>query len=337
MRLDHYNKFHNPIVIQNPNLLKCNHCRKSYKSKKSLERHLKNVHNITTEKRHERVVKVDNNSVSYRGVLFFKVNENKNLFKCSKCDRVVNRKELKRHIKNTHFGSLKCAQCKKYFKSQRFLAIHKETVHKLCSTTHCPICAMPFYGQTPKKRHIWTHYSENDRQEAIARGEKVPSFLERRFPCEKCNSRFRCNAELSIHFKRVHGEGGKELVKKLCGVCGALVTHLRHHTLQCHPTEEDFKHKCSLCDKKFVTHFLLQQHKLRHVEGKPFKCEFCGVDFKGETKYKAHRNRHHGIKPHQCHLCPFATTNSFVLKWHIQRLHEGKFPGIEVQNVQGGL
>jgi len=235
-------------------------------------------------------------------------------------------------------GSFKCTQCKEMFKSKYFVTIHEETVHKLGNTTFCPICSKPFYGKPPLRSHIWTHYSAKDRQEAIARGEKVPAATEKRYQCHKCPLRFRRNAELSTHFKRVHNEeGGEELEKKLCGVCGRFVMDLKRHIRLSHTNEEDYRFKCSVCNKKFVKYTCLKSHKLTHVEGKPFKCEFCGMEFKLEKCYKTHRNGRHLRRPLQCHLCPFSTTtNSFVLKRHIRGVHERKFPDIDVQQIQGG-
>jgi len=189
-RVAHFNKVHRSILI--PNSL-CDLCGKLYKTKTNLKTHKEKMHNILFEKEKDRVLEVDKNNISYRGISLTRVDEHKNLFKCSKCVKVVERKEVWRHVKTTHLDPpflQKCSHCEKTFNNKYRVAKHEKICHKLWNKTFCPICSKPFYGQNPLRSHVWTHYSKEDRQEALARGAKIPVQLKKRSQREKCPPKF---------------------------------------------------------------------------------------------------------------------------------------------------
>ncbi|ODM87712.1 Zinc finger and SCAN domain-containing protein 5A [Orchesella cincta] len=150
------------------------------------------------------------------------------------------------------------------------------------------------------RRHIWTHFSEEDRQEALARGEKVPFGVDRTFQCEKCPSSYTSNAALQKHQRECH-EGQT-------------------------PKQEDFRFVCTVCNRRFTQYTRLKLHKQScHVVEPQFKCEICERGFKLEKRLKEHRlGVHLNQKPFKCEQCPRAFINKPLLKRHVEGVHEGK-------------
>ncbi|ODM90845.1 putative zinc finger protein [Orchesella cincta] len=176
------------------------------------------------------------------------------------------------------------------------------------------------------RNHIWTHYSEQDKAEAVARGEEVPLFLRKEFQCDQCSRSFSYLTLLESHLKEKHGTGEKaEKEKELCGICGAAVTNLHAHTRLKHTKEEDKKFECGICKKKFAYNNHLQNHRrLAHSNQKPFQCDVCGREFKLLKWMETHRFGHEEVKPFESEVCGIGFSRKQVMKRHISTVHEGK-------------
>ena len=89
------------------------------------------------------------------------------------------------------------------------------------------------------------------------------------------------------------------------------------------------KHKCSICNKSFVTPSKLQRHIRTHSKKRPFKCTHpkCGCN-KGFTHKKSlddHIKRVLGIMDFKCTDCGKAFVRSHELVQHM-RVHSGERP-----------
>ncbi|ODM86723.1 putative zinc finger protein [Orchesella cincta] len=202
-----------------------------------------------------------------------------------------------------------------------------QTFHRKPTTPQffCPICARPFFRPDRVKDHGWSHYSEQEKGEALARGEKLPKCYtyKRKFQCNKCSFSFATSLGLEKHFSDRHGEFKRE--KELCGLCGATVVNIKEHMKFKHATEEDKKFECGICKKKFLSNYKLVTHReVAHSDKMPFQCEICGRAFKVERYLKQHLLRHNEVKRFECVICGVRFSLGFLLKRHVESVHEGK-------------
>ncbi|ODM89377.1 PR domain zinc finger protein 5 [Orchesella cincta] len=278
-----------------PKSFHCDKCTFKFAKEKELLRHLKFAHDPASKKKEELKV-LNEKTFSFHGVIITKIGGDKIKYKCSKCGATSPRLGMaKQHVTVKHTKTLKCDQCDMRFAVENSRKKHVERVHTKdpSSACYCPICDCPFYAlKNPPRCHIWTHFSEEDRQDALARGEKVPFGVDRTFQCEKCPS-----------------------------MAGSLATHMRHT-----PKQEDFRFVCTVCNRRFTQYTRLKLHKQScHVVEPQFKCEICARGFKLEKRLKEHRlGVHLNQKPFKCEQCPRAFMRNTILKRHVEGVHEGK-------------
>ncbi|XP_063062634.1 zinc finger protein 37-like isoform X2 [Engraulis encrasicolus] len=120
-----------------------------------------------------------------------------------------------------------------------------------------------------------------------------------------------------------------------CDQCGKKYKHLKcllkHKGLH-HPnseqntvTEELCEYKCDLCDKVCANERSLENHKLVHLEVKPFTCSTCGQGFTALSSLKSHKLIHTGERPYMCTTCGKCFIQSGSLRLH-ERRHSGERP-----------
>ncbi|ODM90844.1 putative zinc finger protein [Orchesella cincta] len=246
-------------------------------------------------------------------------------YKCSKCDAILtNQRTISRsHVVKNHTLIHSCSQCTFTFDCKSALKRHNDLVHNKLPKIECPICARPFTRADNFKSHSWTHYSEQEKAEAVARGEKAPYSHNKseRFQCDQCSRVFYKSKALERHLKERHSNGEKQL----CPLCGASVVDVKRHTMISHTAPENRRFECSMCSKRFVLNNHLQVHRKKaHSTDKPFKCEVCGKDFKFVTNLKEHQLQHSNVKPFECYVCKMAFSRKQVMKRHVASVHEGK-------------
>jgi Zinc finger, C2H2 type len=114
------------------------------------------------------------------------------------------------------------------------------------------------------------------------------------FECDKCGEKLDSKLRLVSHLKN-HRRGNKHQCPN-CNRAFGNIAALKNHCATSHNDANPFKEKrfqCDLCPKKYMTDFLLGQHKLSHDN----------------------------LKGQKCTECPFATNSPYDLKNHIKRIH----------------
>jgi len=267
-------------------------------------------------------------------------------YKCSECNEIVSnqKKTLRRHVVKHHTSLHVCSHCPMRFGSLLRLNRHQVICEKKKNNPKpppitkkpCPICGRVCHVYDLKK-HMWTHYSEQDKADAVARGEMDPSVRNKNqdrqlFHCDQCFKQFASMGRLEAHFKAVHEEDAAatsppEKKKKLCGICGEAVKSLSAHMIK-HQAYQDRRFSCSICSKRFVFLNQLQRHK-NNAHGEQKICEICGKGFKCKKSLGYHMNEHLGLLL-PCSHCDKKFSSKGVLTRHVKNVH-----GISSSNSTG--
>lgn len=115
-----------------------------------------------------------------------------------------------------------------------------------------------------------------------------------------------------------------------CDVKHRLIAHLK-----CHLSGQ--KHKCDICNKTFGNVQSIRKHcEVAHRDVNPykekrFKCEDCPKRYLTDFLLSQHRLSHENLKSQRCPYCSFATNAPYDLKNHIKRIHEATkdYPCVE--------
>ncbi|XP_046396121.1 zinc finger protein 37-like isoform X2 [Ischnura elegans] len=222
-------------------IYKCFHCRKEYRNKYFLAKHIMIIHQKTKQKSDQgkdKFIVAKQADGLYpcaecdrmfrrKQTLQYHVNVVhkglKKQFKCSLCGTYVSRKdELKRHFerKHKHLGDcvpFPCQDCSSVFSSKKNLRDHKRRVHDFNGHMECTVCKKIFNLAYNLNRHMATHQQH------------------REFACEACGKTFKEERCMKMHQRRKHE------VKK--------------------------SHQCGHCNKLFVTKYEVQTHvKVHFIE-----------------------------------------------------------------------
>ncbi|CRK95082.1 CLUMA_CG008560, isoform A [Clunio marinus] len=123
-----------------------------------------------------------------------------------------------------------------------------------------------------------------------------------------------------------------------CDKCGMtldtksrLLSHLNSHV-------RGQKYKCEKCEKSFCNMMSMKKHCAAiHREANPFKekrfkCDKCPKRYLTEFLLGQHKLSHLNLKNQKCNQCSFATNTIYDLKNHIKRIHQSvkSFPCTEL-------
>jgi len=136
--------------------------------------------------------------------------------------------------------------------------------------------------------------------------------------CSLCGKSFK---NIAFHKYKVHSGIVNEC--HLCDFKTSLKCSLRKHIAQVH---EGQTQTCDMCGKVVKE---LKQHKVRgcpYGKKRPhYQCDHCEKSFTLKNGLNRHlRAVHFKIKDHSCAKCNYTTAESFNLRMHIARVHEGK-------------
>ena len=138
-----------------------------------------------------------------------------------------------------------------------------------------------------------------------------------KFPCPKCEMRFRSRREQNTHYRETHDPIMCDKCDKVFNNPASLSVHAYDHM--------EHRFKCDVCDRGFHFQGQLTQHKVLHrKEGKgTFQCMSarCGKWFIRKGDLVVHLECHKK-KDWKCPHCEHVTTCEKYLKTHIKSRHE---------------
>ena len=144
--------------------------------------------------------------------------------------------------------------------------------------------------------------------------------------CQKCDSKFMSETNLSTHIADYH----MEITCKQCDKVLIGNLNLVKHTVTEHPLYPDLDSgksllpTCDICKETFVTNQALKFHQYKHSGVKPYKCKMCDAAFRTPSTLKAHQIQHEDSK-NKCNVCGLKCSTSGKLKIHM-RTHTNEKP-----------
>lgn len=198
-------------------------------------------------------------------------NVQKYIHPCEICGRIFNSiGNLERHkLIHTGVKSHACEQCGKSFARKDMLKEHMR-VHDNIREYLCAEC-----GKGMKTKHALRHHMK------LHKGIKE-------YECKECHRKFAQKVNMLKHYKR--HTGIKDFMCELCGK-----TFSERNTMETHKLIHTGKQwTCSVCDKKYVTDYMLQKHiQLTHDKVEAQSCQLCGTKVSTRASMSRHMRRKH--------------------------------------------
>ncbi|CRK86610.1 CLUMA_CG000447, isoform A [Clunio marinus] len=261
-------------VHENVKPYKCHLCPKSFIQSYALKLHI-NVHNNVR-------YTCDLCAAHFGGKPTLK----KHMIKCSN-GVAVKRSARSNAVERDRYKCLVEA-CKKQFSSRKYLGIHLEKVHDMkfeCFELTCLECQLVFETTGEYSIHVKTHSCN--------------------FVCDLCKLRFRTDAKLQAHIKKLHKEGDDRpfiCPEVDCGARFKRAEHLKGHQLYKHSDERKFE--CNLCDLKFRQRGEFNIHMRVHMNSKPFACWQCNFVCTTSSNLRQHMSLvHNETCIYLCKIC----------------------------------
>ncbi|OXA41788.1 zinc finger protein 76 isoform X1 [Folsomia candida] len=83
------------------------------------------------------------------------------------------------------------------------------------------------------------------------------------------------------------------------------------------------KYECDMCDERFVSPYLLEIHRKRHLNKKEFVCDKCRKTFVTECNLKSHQLTHSDERKFACVVCGVKFKRNSDLLRHMRLQHPG--------------
>ncbi|KAJ8910029.1 hypothetical protein NQ315_003459, partial [Exocentrus adspersus] len=243
-------------------------------------------------------------------------------YRCNSCDHQTKRKDsleahMLLHKDPSQLTWYECNSCGYKAKEKRRLKIHM-LAHKDPSQLkwfECNSCDYKAKHKDYLKRHMMIH--------------KDPSEVTW-YHCDLCSFKTKRQRSLKGHIMLVH-ENTSDKTWYKCDLCN--YKSRRKSLLECHvvihknASKINGWYKCNLCDYKSTSRSSINYHMFRHKDSseiKWYKCDLC--DFKAKRLYvlKNHVESVHEktrstkrLKRHKCDVCDYRATAKAAIRYHM--------------------
>lgn len=271
---------------------KCELCGILLGAKQTVQRHMKNVHELK-----------DPDDVRFKRLAPEYVPQYidgeliENSFACEFCSEKFRTRKLLNAHREKH--ELPCTVCGKVFRGPARLKRHSDDHGRVMT---CTICAMNFSRKHGLESHMKLVHGNDPPQTCVQCGATLYKHNFKIHMAKHAGTKlYRCELEscgkeflhASSYFRHKVSHTGERRYE--CNVCGKKSLqqghHVRHMMLHGEPTQ-----LCEICNKKF--HFIqgLKKHMRRkHSSEQPFLCEQCGESFVSEPKRTEHMKVAHNV------------------------------------------
>jgi len=147
------------------------------------------------------------------------------------------------------------------------------------------------------------------------------------FTCDRCDSVFDTQAQLTYHMQNVHNgdmgpdgddpEGGINEPTLTCSDCGE--GPFDENGLASHKPTCPKKVKCDNCDERFASESEMSVHKATAHPVVNYHCDICNRDFTTSASLKSHKADAHS--PKECKHCHQTFDNKNALNDHLHKEH----------------
>ncbi|XP_062531823.1 zinc finger protein 26 [Bombyx mori] len=210
-----------------------------------------------------------------------------------------------------------CLNCGRKFKLFGTLLSHIITEHNRLTSSNEII---PYKNDLDDSLHIRKHECTFCRKRFLSRRRKelhVRLVHESKTNCPYCAETFRSTKDKDGHIYTVHSD---EISWQSCDKCPAkfrLHEQLHKHTRRVHLKEKNVT--CEVCGMRFFNNGILNMHKVRHSDAKPFQCSICHKHFARKAAMKLHMRIHTNERRYICKLCGKAFVQWSSLQLHLPR------------------
>ena len=216
---------------------------------------------------------------------------------CNLCPTTFSRRKgLLQHIRFVHQKekNFVCSICDKRFSWKNSLTTHVTDIHEQSGSFACNFCEKRYFKERDLKRHESKHSNEKPHQ------------------CDHCGESFKKARNLLEHLKSHLGLKTRDFQCVECGKQFGTKGVLERHVQSLHVNE----FPCGICEIKFLTNRLLEEHMKFHMGARVFKCYDCGREYISNRSLKKHAYTVHLNEP--CKLCDNQVNDEFHLEEHLK-------------------
>nr|CAD7430131.1 unnamed protein product [Timema monikensis] len=305
--LQHLNTVHNfsIMALGGESRFTCiEECDKIFNSQALLDKHKKEVHNIT------------------------KVTTT---FQCPFCAVQAETKiTVRQHIFDFHNNDLMseppqrpfafpCRCCSKKFwhveeRNQHQMDEHSDTIE---SFFKCYICLQSYTSKVCLNRHVLTTHPGEQRYSPLS------------YKCKLCLVMFPSVAKMCKHFQDSHPAAlnmHSQARQRECHLCGKMLLSKRAYAIHFrmkHSAISRVGFRCRICQKRFDSKDERKLHYQMDHEGEsPYHCTDCGKGFASKSGMYGHRQLHTGTGVSTCGYCGKAFTRKDSYNEHLL-IHNG--------------
>ena len=272
--------------------LQCDKCRKSFKQRTYLNRHIL-LHENTGKKYScdscPKTFNLQGNLKQHHQLIHAKIR-----FPCPQCSKpLTSKRNLKNHLKICT-SNLDFDKTRERFVQETQLAspndlVSSETLGKTLSLQNSFKIPSDSKNEAPSKSEILNKlYQISNEAETYKPSETFDTAeidLTKKHKCDKCSKIFKNGTYLKTHFRIVH---------------------------------DKIRYSCPKCPKVYCSNFKLKDHIACAHEDRGYSCDNCPKVFNSQAHLKQHHLLIHEKVRFPCPLCSKALTSKWILKKHLK-------------------